>query len=456
MQTTARVVVIGGGVVGCSVLYHLAKFGWTDSVLLERDELTSGSTWHAAGGMHTINGDPNVAKLQKYTIDLYKEIEELSGEPTSLHLTGGVLLAATEARFDWLKSVVAKGRYLGIEAKIITPERAHELMPLLDPSCFVGALETVVDGHLDPSGTTRAYAKAAVPAKAKSVAQKIATDLRTRKSIMGIFDEGCMGMYNAIIPDELLFPTGVYKERLSQSALYAAARDVSDAEARAVYQWLRRKGMKFHLGVNEATDLTERQVLWQCKTYIAALRIADEFGCETIGIQYQQGLKDLLPASDLVEGILNKILTGLHIIPEPLQILYTDTAVLIGMTYVYLPLMVLPLFAAIDRFDFRLIEAGYDLYAGRLTVLRRVILPIIRPGIVAGSILVFVPSLGAYVTPRVLGGGKKMMIGNFIELQFGAGRNWPLGSALALILLLIVGIALIFYVRASASENKDG
>ena len=161
MQTTARAVVIGGGVVGCSVLYHLAKFGWTDSVLLERDELTSGSTWHAAGGMHTINGDPNVAKLQKYTIDLYKEIEELSGQPTGLHLTGGVMLAATEARFDWLKNTVAKGRYLGIDAKIITPERAHELMPLLDPSCFVGALETVVDGHLDPSGTTQAYAKAA-------------------------------------------------------------------------------------------------------------------------------------------------------------------------------------------------------------------------------------------------------------------------------------------------------
>jgi dimethylglycine dehydrogenase len=152
--------VIGGGVVGCSVLYHLAKLGWTDTVLLERDELTSGSTWHA-GGMHTINGDPNVAKLQKYTIDLYKEIEALSGQPTGMHLTGGVLLAATEARFDWLKSILAKGRYLGIEAKIITPERAHELMPLLDPSCFVGALETVVDGHLDPSGTTHAYAKAA-------------------------------------------------------------------------------------------------------------------------------------------------------------------------------------------------------------------------------------------------------------------------------------------------------
>lgn len=161
MGTTARVVVIGGGVVGCSVLYHLAKFGCTDALLIERDELTSGSTWHAAGGMHTINGDPNVAKLQKYTIDLYREIEELSGQPTGLHLTGGVMLAATEARFAWLKSLAAKGRYLGIEAEIITPKRAHELMPLLDPKCFVGALHTLVDGHLDPSGTTHAYAQAA-------------------------------------------------------------------------------------------------------------------------------------------------------------------------------------------------------------------------------------------------------------------------------------------------------
>jgi hypothetical protein len=153
--------------------------------------------------------------------------------------------------------------------------------------------------HVKPLG------RAAVPAKARSIAQTIAEDLRRRKSIMGVFDEGCMGMYNAIIPDELLFPTGVYKERLSQSALYAAARDVTDDEAREVFAWLKRKGMKFHLGTDEATELTETQVLWQCKTYIAALRIADEFGCETIGIQYQQGLKDLLPASDLVEGILN-------------------------------------------------------------------------------------------------------------------------------------------------------
>ncbi|MEL7000422.1 MAG: FAD-dependent oxidoreductase [Pseudomonadota bacterium] len=161
MNSTARVVVIGGGVVGCSVLYHLAREGWTDVMLLERDELTSGSTWHAAGGCHTINGDPNVAKLQKYTIDLYKEIEELSGQATGFHMTGGVMLASTTERFDWLKSTVAKGRYLDIEAEIITPEEAHADMPLLDPSQFCGAVRTVVDGHLDPSGVTHAYAKSA-------------------------------------------------------------------------------------------------------------------------------------------------------------------------------------------------------------------------------------------------------------------------------------------------------
>jgi len=148
-------------------------------------------------------------------------------------------------------------------------------------------------------------AKAKVPPKARALAKKIAADLRRRKTIMGIFDEGCMGMYNAIIPDELLFQTGVYKERLSQSALYYGATQVADEEAQAVFSWLQAKGMKFQLGTDEKTELTEAQVLWQCKTYIAALRIADDFGCESIGIQYQQGLKDLLPASDLAEGILN-------------------------------------------------------------------------------------------------------------------------------------------------------
>ncbi len=161
MKSHVKAVVIGGGVVGCSVLFHLARHGWTDVMLLERDELTSGSTWHAAGGMHTVNGDPNVAKLQKYTISLYEEIERLSGQATGVHLTGGVMLAATQARMDWLRSTVAKGRYLGIELEEISAQEAGELMPLLDPSEFVGAVRTVVDGHLDPSGVTHAYAKAA-------------------------------------------------------------------------------------------------------------------------------------------------------------------------------------------------------------------------------------------------------------------------------------------------------
>ena len=154
------------------------------------------------------------------------------------------------------------------------------------------------------------------------------------------------------------------------------------------------------------------------------------------------------------EGVLNTFLLWTGVINEPLAIIYTDTAVLIGMAYVYLPLMVLPLFAAIDRFDMRLLEAGYDLYATRWQVLRRVILPIVKPGIIAGSILVFVPSLGAYVTPRVLGGGKNMMIGNFIELQFLAGRNWPLGAALSVTLLVIVTVALLIYVRAANRGNN--
>jgi spermidine/putrescine transport system permease protein len=156
------------------------------------------------------------------------------------------------------------------------------------------------------------------------------------------------------------------------------------------------------------------------------------------------------------DGVLNSALIGMGLITEPLRIIYTDLAVLIGMAYVYLPLMVLPLFAAIDRFDMRLLEAGYDLYASRWQVLRRIILPITRPGIVAGSILVFVPSLGAYVTPRILGGGKNMMIGNFIELQFTQGRNWPLGAALSVTLLVIVMVALLFYVRASSKGAQHG
>jgi spermidine/putrescine transport system permease protein len=153
------------------------------------------------------------------------------------------------------------------------------------------------------------------------------------------------------------------------------------------------------------------------------------------------------------EGLLNTALRGAGLIDEPIQILFTDWATLIGMTYVYLPFMVLPLYAAVDRFDMRLLEAGYDLYASRWQVLRRVVLPLIRPGIVAGCLLVFVPALGAYVTPRVLGGGTNMMIGNFIELQFGQGRNWPLGSALSVALLAAVMAALLVYLRAAAPKG---
>jgi dimethylglycine dehydrogenase len=161
MKSHVRAVVIGGGVVGCSVLYHLARAGWRDVMLIERSELTSGSSWHAAGGFHTLNGDPNVAKLQAYTVRLYKEIEELSGQPCGLHLTGGVMLADTPERMDFLRLAHAKGRYLGMETELITPSEAKAMFPLMDEKHFIGAMWDPVEGHLDPSGTTHAYAKAA-------------------------------------------------------------------------------------------------------------------------------------------------------------------------------------------------------------------------------------------------------------------------------------------------------
>lgn len=146
-----------------------------------------------------------------------------------------------------------------------------------------------------------------LPADERSLGEALAAQLKHEKAILGIFDEGCMGMYNAIIDDELLNPTGIYKERLSQSGLVAGMRLVSDAEARAVRQWLDARGMKFITGTDETTELTDTQIHEQCKMYIAAVRIAHEFGCAAIGIQYQQGLKDMVPASDLVEGLLNNV-----------------------------------------------------------------------------------------------------------------------------------------------------
>jgi spermidine/putrescine transport system permease protein len=155
------------------------------------------------------------------------------------------------------------------------------------------------------------------------------------------------------------------------------------------------------------------------------------------------------------EGLINSVLRLLGITDQPIQFMYTDFAVLVGMTYVYLPLMVLPLYASMEKIDFRLVEAGYDLYATRFQVLRKIIVPLVKPGIIAGSILVFIPSLGAYVTPRVMGGGTNLMIGNLIELQFGQGRNWPLGASLSITLMAIVMITLLFYVR-NASKTGAG
>ncbi len=177
MKTHYRAIVIGGGVVGCSVLFHLARAGWKDVLLIERSELTSGSSWHAAGGFHTLNGDPNVAKLQAYTVSLYKELEEISGQSCGLHLTGGVMMADTPERMDFLRLAHAKGRYLGMETELITPSEAKAMFPLMDETNFVGAMWDPVEGHLDPSGTTHAYAKAARTLGAEIELRNRVTDL---------------------------------------------------------------------------------------------------------------------------------------------------------------------------------------------------------------------------------------------------------------------------------------
>jgi hypothetical protein len=172
---------------------------------------------------------------------------------------------------------------------------------------FVRGLRTWLEGNRVRHDSSHVHAVSAfkLPLMAEQIADELASDLLENKAILGVFDEGCMGMYNAIIPDELLHKTGVFKERLSQSALYYAMMQVNDQEAQEIRTWLDHKGVRFHTGPDDSTDLTDGQVLQQCKMYIASIRIAAEFGCDAIGIQYQQGLKDLVPASDLVEGLLN-------------------------------------------------------------------------------------------------------------------------------------------------------
>ena len=162
MKTHTQVAVIGGGVVGCSVLYHLTKYGWTDVMLIERSELTSGSTWHAAGGFHTLNGDTNMAALQGYTIGLYKELEKITGMSCGLHHVGGITLADNQARFEMLKAERAKHRYMGLHTEILSPAEITKFTDgLVNTDGIIGALYDPLDGHLDPSGTTHAYAKAA-------------------------------------------------------------------------------------------------------------------------------------------------------------------------------------------------------------------------------------------------------------------------------------------------------
>jgi len=161
MKTHTRVCIIGGGVVGCSVAYHLTKLGWSDVMLLERSELTSGSTWHAAGGFHTLNGDTNMAALQGYTIRLYKELEEITGMSCGLHHVGGVTLADTQERFDMMKAERAKHRFMGLDTRIVSPEEIKQIAPITNTDGILGGLYDPLDGHLDPSGTTHAYAKAA-------------------------------------------------------------------------------------------------------------------------------------------------------------------------------------------------------------------------------------------------------------------------------------------------------
>lgn len=180
MKSSAQVVVIGGGVVGASVLYHLTRAGVSDVVLLERSELTSGSTWHAAGGMHTLNGDPNVAALQKYTVELYAEIERISGIDCGTHLTGGLILADTQERLDWLKMAHARNRYLGLETEIISVAEAKNFLPIMDEQYFVGAMFDPFEGNVDPTGVTRAYARSAQLAGAEVVQHTRVEAIRQR------------------------------------------------------------------------------------------------------------------------------------------------------------------------------------------------------------------------------------------------------------------------------------
>ena len=214
MRSHARVVVIGGGVVGCSVIYHLTKLGWKDVVLIERSELTSGSTWHAAGGFHTLNADTNMAALQGYTIRLYRELEEITGQSCSLHHVGGLTLAETPERLDFLKSARAMHRHMGLDTELVTPEEIRKLSPITNTDGVLGALYDPLDGHLDPSGTTHAYAKAAQMQGAEIILRNpvLETNARADGSWEVVTEQG------TIIAEHLVNAAGLWAREIGAMA----------------------------------------------------------------------------------------------------------------------------------------------------------------------------------------------------------------------------------------------
>ncbi len=269
MKTHSRVVVIGGGVVGCSVLYHLTKLGWSDVMLIERAELTAGSTWHAAGGFHTLNGDTNMAALQGYTIRLYKELEAITGMSCGLHHVGGITLADNPARFEQLKAERAKHRYMGLDTEILGPEEIAKLTDgMVNLEGIIGALYDPLDGHLDPYGTTHAYAKAAKMGGAEIVLHtKVIATNPTKDGWEVVTDKGtvtCEHLVNAagLWAREVGAMAGVYLPLLPMAHQYLVTDDIPEIVARGGREfphvmdpggesYLRQEGRGFCIGFYE-------------------------------------------------------------------------------------------------------------------------------------------------------------------------------------------------------------
>jgi dimethylglycine dehydrogenase len=270
MKTHTRVLVIGGGVVGCSVLYHLTKLGWSDVMLVERSELTSGSTWHAAGGFHTLNGDTNMAALQGYTIRLYKELEAITGMSCGLHHVGGITLADTQERFDMLRAERAKHRYMGLDTAILTPKEVVDMTDgMVNVDGVIGALYDPLDGHLDPSGTTHAYARAARMGGAEIVLHNrvLETNPRPDGSWEVVTEQGTIiaeHLVNAggLWAREVGAMAGIYLPLLPMAHQYLVTDDIPEIVARGGREfphvidpggesYLRQEGRGFVIGFYE-------------------------------------------------------------------------------------------------------------------------------------------------------------------------------------------------------------